>query len=260
MGWWDRLIRFFRGDRADSSTTTDPEVLRTVVQRNVALATGLDPESAARHLALTQHLINEKSWEAAAGFDLSDEMIMTIAANAALPILGLDLWVYRMVKGVIVHPSTMVSHGQRSGPGADTVSDAAMAVVGVATPNSGPMTLSWDTVLTDSRDPSTGRNVVIHEFAHKIDMSDGYTDGVPPVRGAAIHRWEAVLADEYESTKARPSDRVLRQYAWTNKAEFFAVATEAFFCHPHQLQDGKPELYAALVDFYHQDPTNHGTP
>ncbi len=254
MSLWARITGLLGGERHGSRAGSDPEMLRTIVQRDVALARRLEPELAAHHLALTQELVEEKGWEAAAGFELTPEMIAIIAANAALPILGLDPWVYRMVKSVIVHPSATVAHGMRSGPGAGTVSDGAMAVVGVATPNSGPMTLSWDTVLQDSRDPRPGRNVVIHEFAHKIDMSDGYTDGTPPLRGEEFDRWTAVLVDEYERTKARESDRVLRQYAWTNRAEFFAVASESFFCHPKQLQAGKPVLYQALADFYQQDP------
>lgn len=225
---------------------------------NVALARPLDPELKARHVALTQELVEEKQWEAAAGFELNAEIVVTIAANATIPILALDPWVYRMVKSVIVHPSTTFTHGLRSGPGAGTVSDAEMAVVGLATPNDGPMTLSWDTALANSRNPAAGHNVVIHEFAHKIDMSDGYTDGVPPLRGAELDQWSTVLADEYERTKERPSDRVLRQYAWTNRAEFFAVASEAFFCYPLQLQAEKPELYGALANFYQQDPTLRG--
>lgn len=255
LAWRDelaeRLMRWFkRNRRAD----LEPEQVREFIDRNVALAGQLDPELRVRHTALTEELIEEKQWEAAAGFELSPEMVVTIAANAAIPILGLDPRVYRMVNSVILHPSTTTSHGLRAGPGASTVSDDEIAVIGLATPNAGPMTLSWDAALADSRDPAAGRNVTIHEFAHKIDMSDGYTDGVPPLRGTELDHWETVLADEYEHTKARRSDRVLRQYAWTNRAEFFAVATEAFFCYPPQLRAEKPELYGALVDFYRQDP------
>ena len=254
MKFTERLARFLGGGQRNAWADLEPDVVRTVVRKNVALAGHLDAELAARHLALTHQLVEDKQWEAAAGFELTAEMVVTIAANAAILILGLDPWVYRMVKGVIVHPSSTVSHGLRSGPGAGTVSDESMAVVGVATPNSGPMTLSWDAVLSDSRHPASGQNVVIHEFAHKIDMSDGYTDGVPPVRGAEMERWAAVVADEYEHTRAHHSDRVLRRYAWTNRVEFFAVAAEAFFCQPTQLQAGKPELYGALADFFGQDP------
>ena len=105
-----------------------------IIAENVDLAGQLDPALSQHHLGLTQLLVAEKRWEAAAGFELTAEMVVTIAANASIPILGLDVWVYRMVKGIIVHPSTTVSSGLRSGPGAGTVRDEPMAVVGVATP------------------------------------------------------------------------------------------------------------------------------
>jgi Mlc titration factor MtfA (ptsG expression regulator) len=98
--------------------------------------------------------------------------------------------------------------------------------------------------------------VVIHEFAHKIDMIDGYTDGTPPLRGAELARWTTVVVDEYERAESRPSDAVLRPYAWSSPAEFFAVATEAFFCTPEPLRNAKPDLYRALGDFYRQDPAD----
>jgi len=96
--------------------------------------------------------------------------------------------------------------------------------------------------------------VVIHEFAHKIDMNDGYADGVPPLRGAALTHWQQVLRDEFHRTEGRDSDAVLRPYAWASPAEFFAVATETFFCVPTQLTAAKPVLYAALSDLYQQSP------
>jgi Mlc titration factor MtfA (ptsG expression regulator) len=133
-----------------------------------------------------------------------------------------------------------------------------MSVIGQASANAGPLVLSWDAALAESRWPGRGRNVVIHEFAHKIDMSDGYLDGSPPLRGDALVRWSAMVDDEFGHTDARPSDRVLGSYAWTNPAEFFAVATERFFCRPTALAEAKPALYGALRDFYRQDPATSG--
>jgi Mlc titration factor MtfA (ptsG expression regulator) len=135
-----------------------------------------------------------------------------------------------------------------------------MSIIGEATPNEGPLSVSWDAALADSRNPANGRSVVIHEFAHKIDMSDGYTDGTPPLRGDSLERWTAVLADEYEHARTRPSDAALRPYAWTNRAEFFAVATEAFFCSAPALRDAKPALYEALAGFFGQDPAVRAVP
>ena len=227
-----------------------------MIAANVALAASLDPGQQARHVELTTNLIADKRWEAAAGFSLTDEMIATIAANAAIPILELGPWVYRQVNSIIVHPTMTISSGRRSGPSAGIESDADVPIVGLAGPNSAPVSLSWDAALNGSRAPDQGRNVVIHEFAHKIDMSDGATDGVPPLRGPLLGQWDAMLSDEYEHTKTRESDHALRAYAWTNKAEFFAVATEAFFCTPGTLRAAKPNLYECMLAFYRQDPAS----
>ena len=127
-------------------------------------------------------------------------------------------------------------------------------------PTPGRSSSSWDAALAESRWPARGRNVVIHEFAHKIDMGDGYLDGTPPLRGDALSRWTAMIDDEYGHTAARPSDRVLGSYAWTNPAEFFAVATERFFCRPAVLAEAKPVLYEALSAFYRQDPAHRQDP
>lgn len=232
----------------------DSGYIRDSILADVALAAGLDADMQERHLGLTTELIAVKKWEAAAGFSLTDRMIATIAGNATILILGLDLWVYRQVNSIIVHPSTTLTQNRRSGPSAHVVSDEEMAIVGLAAPNSGPLSVSWDAALRESRTPHLGRNVVIHEFAHKIDMSDGSADGVPPLRGPMLGRWDAMLSDEYEHAKTRPSDNMLRPYAWTNKAEFFAVATEAFFCQPNLLLAAKPKLYGCLARFYMQDP------
>jgi MtfA peptidase len=199
-------------------------------------------------------LIRTKRWEAVGDVDLTDEVLITLAANAAVPVLGLDLQVYRGVQSIIIQPTTDISSGTRAGRATGVVSDGPMAVIGQATPGTGPLSIAWDAALADSRNPGTGRNVVIHEFAHKIDMSDGYSDGTPPLGGNDLDRWTKLLADEYERIEPRSSDEVLRAYAWTNPAEFFAVATEAFFCTPVGLHHAKPTLYAALADFYRQDP------
>jgi Mlc titration factor MtfA (ptsG expression regulator) len=232
----------------------DDSTIDEIVGRNVVLASMMADKLRARHRGLTSELIVAKRWEPVAGLELGDEVLVTIAANAAIPILELDIDVYRNVQSIIVRPTANVTTGRRAGPVASVVSDNPLSVIGLASPNTGPLSLAWNAALADSRRPETGRNVVIHEFAHKIDMSDGYSDGTPPLRGTDLTRWIAILADEYERAEPRPSDAALRAYAWSSPAEFFAVATEAFFCTPSTLREAKPELYGALVDFYGQEP------
>ena len=231
-----------------------PEVIDAVMRRNVGIAARLAPDDRERLRLLTAELVSTKSWEGVSGLTITDEMKVTIAANAAIPILAHDTWPYRQVKAIIVRPSSTTSNSRRSGPAAGTYTNDAVDIVGEAAPNFGPVALSWDTVVFESRHPHHGNNVVIHEFAHKIDMNDGYADGVPPLRGAFLDGWREVLNDEFERTEARESDAVLRPYAFSSPAEFFAVSSEVFFCRPAELNEAKPMLYAALRDLYAQDP------
>lgn len=245
-----------------SSTWTPPDdtAIAAIVRAHVRIAAHLNPTRRARLLDHTAELLRTKRWESVGGIELTDEILVTVAANAAIPILSFDTWPYRQVRSIIIRPSMAVSTGTRAGPVAGTYTDEELETIGEATPHTGPVAISWDAARHDSKHPSLGSNVVIHEFAHKIDMNDGYADGVPPLRGAALDRWRQVLSDEFDGTEDRESDHVLRPYAWTNPAEFFAVATEAFFCVPVRLADAKAALYAALSDLYQQDPATEWTP
>jgi Mlc titration factor MtfA (ptsG expression regulator) len=234
--------------------TVDLGDIEEIIAKNVALAGRFDPAERAKLVDLTVGLVGAKRWEPLAPLELTPEVAVTIAANAAIPVMNLDPSPYGGVRSIIVRASTVVSTGNRAGPVGGVTSSGPLATIGQAAPQSGPISISWDAALADSRRPETGRNVVIHEFAHKIDMSDGSSDGTPPLRGPALDNWMAVLADEYQRADARPGDEVLRAYAWTNAAEFFAVATEAFFCLSAELAAAKPKLYSALAAFYRQDP------
>ena len=240
--------------RSSTDSTPDEAAIEGIVDANVGIASRFGPSLRERLFAHVDELLRTKRWEGVAGIELTDEVLVTLAANAAIPLLSFDLWPYRQVKSIIVRPTASMSGGLRAGPVAGTYSDEPMGVIGEASPHSGPISISWNAALADSRHPAHGSNVVIHEFAHKIDMNDGYADGVPPLRGAALAHWQHVLNDEFHRTEGRESDDVLRPYAWASPAEFFAVATESFFCVPSQLSAAKPTLYSALSDLYQQSP------
>ncbi len=246
MPWW----------RSAHTPDIDREQLDAIIGQNVALARPLSAPERERLADLTVELIRVKDWEAANGFTLRPDITITLAANAALPILAVGLDAYDRVHSIIVRPSAALSTGLRSGPSAGTFSDDKVWTDGISLPDRGPLAISWDVALQESRHPEAGQNVVIHEFAHKIDMSDGPADGTPPLRGPRLSAWTTLLADEYGHHEHRPSDEVLGAYAWSNPAEFFAVATETFFCTPRNLASAKPALYSALADFYRQDPAS----
>lgn len=201
---------------------------------------------------LAARLVVEKNWEASNGFELTPEMTLIIAGQAALLVLGLSFEHFREVGAIIVHPTTVVLTGPRGSPVTGLMTDAPLPILGQAAER-GPIVIAWDAVLRDTRHPDRGHNVVFHEFAHKLDMLDHVIDGTPPLQPEQWDRWVEVCTREYEALQAG-GDEVLGDYAAVNPAEFFAVATEAFFDIPLSLRDHKPDLYAVLVGFYNQDP------
>lgn len=198
------------------------------------------------------HLVRTKYWEAASGFELTEEMRLLIAAPAALVILGLSTDYYREVGAVIVHPTTVVLRGEHGSPVEGLMSDEPTPILGEAAER-GPILLAWDAVEEDLAHPWGGHNVVIHEFAHKIDMLDEFVDGNPPMEAYLLERWNSVCEHHYELAQ-HGDDELLDSYAGVNEAEFFAVATEAFFDLPFEMAELKPDLYEVFASFYRQDP------
>ena len=250
-----RLIRFRRSPRQPD---IPHETIEAVIRREVAVAARLDQALHTRLVDLTDEFIRTKRWEGSGGLVLTPDKLIVVAANAVIPILSFDLWIYENVRAVILRPGVTTSRGLRGGPAGGTFRDGSVHLIGEATPRSGPVALTWPAVLRDSRHPRTGRNVVIHEFAHKIDMRDGDADGVPPFRGEALDRWLTLIDLAFDGSLDE-SDEVLDTYAWENPAEFFAVATESFFCTPDKLRAAKPDLYSLLTELYQQNPSAERT-
>jgi Mlc titration factor MtfA (ptsG expression regulator) len=200
-------------------------------------------------------LMTHMRWEASAGFVLDDEMRLLIAAQAGLLTIGLDdPDPYWRVGPIIVYPHGVVKTGERGGPVDGVASDEPLHILGEAHYR-GPMILAWDTAKHEARHPSVGQNVVYHEFAHQLDMRDGIIDGTPPLPDdAAIQHWIDVCTPRFEALLDGTDDGLLDPYGGEDAAEFFAVATEAFFTRPRAMRERDPELYATLDGYYHQDP------
>lgn len=221
----------------------------------MALWAQLDPGERRDLEATALWLLATKRWEASHGFTLTQDMRVTIAAQASLVVLGLGRDPYRIVSAIVVHPSTVTLRGERAGPVPGTVTQGPLPILGQASDERGPMLIAWDAVLRDGAHPERGMNVVHHEFAHKIDMLDGYADGVPPLGDRVTRRrWDEVCGATFASLRAGRDHPVLRSYGAVNLAEHFAVATEAFFNRPVDLVDHEPDLYGVLADVYLQDP------
>ena len=215
----------------------------------------LDDEERARLGELIGWMVRTKHWEAARDFALTQEVVVSIAAHAALVILGLDRRVYRDVRAIVVHPATITQRGPRSTTIRGVVADGPLRVLGHARDRRGPVVLSWNAVRRDLRHPGRGHNVVIHEFAHKIDAVDGLFDGTPEISHRSERaEWVRVCTEEYRRHHRPGADPVLRPYAGENPSEFFAVATEAFLERPLDLEERAPALYRVFRDYYGQDP------
>jgi Mlc titration factor MtfA (ptsG expression regulator) len=213
----------------------------------------LDEAELARMETLVSTFLHDTRWEAANGFELNQDHQLVIAAQASMLLLGLDLDGYPQLTSVIVHPSTVRLHGDRP-VGGGLHASGTQHLAGQAHYR-GPVVLSWAAVRRGARFPASGQNVVYHEFAHQLDMLDGIIDGTPPLGDdeAARTRWVEVCTTAYDAVRAEGSP-VLRPYAGTNPAEFFAVATEVFFTRPLEVRAHEPALYDELRTFFRQDP------
>jgi Mlc titration factor MtfA (ptsG expression regulator) len=231
-----------------------PDGWEAIVARSVALWHLLDPDERERLADRLERIVLGKRWEAARGFTLTGEMRVVIAAQAALLILGLDVDAYRDVQSIIVHPTTVVFRGARPGPAAGLMTDEPLSIIGQAHGRRGPVIIAWDAARAGARHPERGHDVVLHEFAHKLDMLDDLIDGTPPLPDrAARQRWIEVCTAEYRLLRSGGGGHLLSSYAAVNPGEFFAVVTEVFFTRPLELRAEKPALYEVLADFYRQD-------
>jgi Mlc titration factor MtfA (ptsG expression regulator) len=233
-----------------------PPEWEQIIHKNVPL---YDRLSEADRREVQGHInvfLAEKHFEGCGGLTLTDEIKVTIAAQACLLLLHRDTNYYRRLVTILVYPSAYTAKGVEP-LGGGFVLEGEEGRLGEAWTD-GVVVLSWDDVRAGASDIKDGHNVVLHEFAHQLDQEDGVADGAPILdHGSRYVAWARVLGTEYEqlrqsSRKGKKS--VLDRYGATKPAEFFAVATECFFEKPTQMKRKHPELYEELKDYYQQDP------
>ena len=233
-----------------------PTAWRAIIASRLAAWSTLGEDERVRLEQLVLGLIADVRWSAANGFELTEEVMVTVAAPAALLVLGegLGIGCFSNVTSIEVHASAILVRGeQHTGLPGGLMFDGVCALAGRADYR-GPVFVAWDQVLRDARHPLSGHNVVLHEFAHVLDMLDGVVDGTPPLPSTEMARWVEVCLAEFEALRIGGGDDLLDDYAATDPGEFFAVATEVFFGRPVALRERKPALYAVLAGFYRQDP------
>jgi len=201
----------------------------------------------------TRILVAEKHWEGCGGLVVTEEMKVTIAGWAALLVLNLDHDYYRGTRTILVYPQAYCVEREESIGGGGTVVDTEFGAAGEAHLR-GPVVLSWSDVTWGGR----GRNVVLHEFAHKLDMHDDFVDGTPPLATRAERAaWTRIMQRHFEHLRrgVQAGRRTLiDDYGATDEGEFFACVTESFFEQGRDLVREHPDLYEVMKNFYHQDP------
>ncbi|MDX3774957.1 zinc-dependent peptidase [Chromatiaceae bacterium AAb-1] len=233
-----------------------PKAWREILRRRMPYFRSIPADL---QLQLKKHIqvfIAEKKFVGCDGLVVTDEMRVTIAAQACLLLLNRPCHYYPQLKQILVYPSAFIVAGAHADM-AGIVSEQRRVLSGESW-SQGKVILSWQDTVAGAANPWDGRNVVIHEFAHQLDQEKGQATGVPILsRSSDYQQWAGVMAQEF----ARLQQQALQQqvalfdhYGATNPAEFFAVITEVFFEQPQQMAQQHPALYQQLSQFYRLNP------
>lgn len=250
------LIPRFRLKRAIAAPF--PEEWVQILERNIGIYRNLPMPLRQQLRLLIKQFLHQKHFSGAGGLEVTDEMRVTIAAQACMLQLNRRSGLYSGLRYIIIYPSTfVVTRSEMDGSG--VVSHGRKGMLGESWQN-GKVILAWDNVLHGARNFVDGKNVVLHEFAHQLDSETGSTDGAPLLAGESSYRsWAGALSSEFAELQkdARFGKRSLMDhYGATNPAEFFAVVTETFFEKPRRMAKHHEELFEVLKSYYRVDPRN----
>lgn len=233
-----------------------PEALWRRTLKRFPFLPHVDTQAGQNLLRMTRLFLDRKEFCGVHGLTISDDIAVAIAAQACLPVLELGLEQYDGFIGIVVQPGQSLARRQSMDEhglvheGEEVLSGEAVA--------GGPVMLSWRDVRSAGAKAALGYNVVIHEFAHVLDMADGQADGTPALPAEIpLREWVAVMSAHFQSLCRDVSagiDTTLDPYAAEGADEFFAVASESFFVDPLRLRTQQPDLYAMLKRYYRQDP------
>jgi Mlc titration factor MtfA (ptsG expression regulator) len=235
-------------------STPFPPAWDAILKKNLPPYTNLPPDLLQQLQDATRIFMSEKSFEGCGGLTLTDEIKVTIAAQACMLLLNRRTKYYPNLYTILVYPSTYVANTRPTIRGQPLEASARLG----ESWHAGAVVLAWDSVKNGAANFKDGHNVTMHEFAHQLDQQDGASDGAPVLANrSAYSAWAQVFSKEYELLKmktAKGRKSVMDAYGATNPAEFFAVATETFFEKPAQLRKKHPELYEELYGFYRVNP------
>jgi len=238
-----------------------PEAWREILARNMPVYARLSGPRRARLERDVLLFLHEKRFHGFQGVEITDEIRVTVAANACLLVLERSVDEYRSFRSIYIYPSTFVAEQETRDGRVHRVTKQAR--LGESW-HRGPLVLAWDSALHGTRDMRDGRNVILHEFAHKLDGADGVVDGAPLLQQRSQYTtWARVMTREYKRLRRRArrdARSVMDHYGATEPQEFFAVLVETFFEKPRQLRKRHPELYDEVRRCFGLDPVEWHDP
>jgi Mlc titration factor MtfA (ptsG expression regulator) len=227
-----------------------------ILHRNVWHYAHLSEPEQVKLRDVTRVLVAEKAWEGGGGLFVTEEMKVTTAASAALLLLGGDHDYYARVDSIVLYAGKFRTPVRDDTWEDDELSD--MEADGQAVYR-GPVILSWKDVIAEAPAPADGYNVVLHEFAHQLDYLDNAVNGTPPLDDRELEaRWRYVMTVAFEDHRRAVragEETFFSEQAADSETEFFADATEAFYCRPHDMKADYPEVYQLLAAYYRVDPS-----
>jgi MtfA peptidase len=249
FGGW----KAWRRERVLKRAPLDPTMWQAVVARASYLH-GMSDDELARLARWVALFIDAKEFSTTHNVELTEEMRLTVAAQACLLILNLDIDYYAGWREIIIYPEEFIARHEYVDE-AGVVHANRHPMAGEAWPK-GPIVLSWED--TKASFETDGVNVVIHEFAHKLDMLNGEANGYPPLHKEMLRReWVGAFSQAYDDFCRRVDsgeDTEIDAYASESPGEFFAVLSEVFFEVPDLLVEQYPRVHEQMKAFYKQDP------
>jgi Mlc titration factor MtfA (ptsG expression regulator) len=227
-----------------------------ILRQNVPVYQRMSPELQAQMTQLVQQFLYQKKFIGCDGLVVTEEMRVTIAAQASLLLLNRASRVYPALRTVLLYPGAF-QVPRRQVDAAGVVTEERQDLLGESW-DDGRVVLAWDHVRRAGDGRADGQNVVLHEFAHQLDSESGTTNGAPYLGSQAHYRrWSQVLSRDFAALRHDAmwrQDSVIDHYGATSPAEFFAVVTETFFERPWHMAERHPALYAQFEQYYRVDP------
>jgi Mlc titration factor MtfA (ptsG expression regulator) len=237
-----------------------PKEWLALIQRHVVFFSKLSAIDRAELLGHVQVFLAEKRFEGCGGLAITDEIRVTIAAQACVLLLHRKTDYFPGLLTILVYPSTYMVEEKRQ-IAEHVWEEGSMTRLGETGRRMGSLVLAWGAVKHGAADPADGKNVVLHEFAHQLDYENHAADGVPELATREQQlAWSEVMRSEFASLRAADESGIptlLDTYGATNRVEFFAVSVEAFFEQPRALRARYPKLYAELQKYFQQDPVDY---